>query len=55
VTLLSADQMADRVLATADPGYVLEGGRVVARGRAAALRGAMLENAYPGALEAAVN
>ena len=38
MTLLIVDQMADHVLAIADRGYVLGGGRVVAQGRAAELR-----------------
>ena len=55
MTLLIVDQMADHVLAIADRGYVLGGGRVVAEGAAAELRGAMLDDAYLGALPAAVN
>jgi branched-chain amino acid transport system ATP-binding protein len=55
MTLLIVDQMADHVLAIADRGYVLGGGRVVAQGRAAELRGAMLDDAYLGAFPAAVN
>jgi ABC-type branched-subunit amino acid transport system ATPase component/ABC-type branched-subunit amino acid transport system permease subunit len=55
MTLLIVDQMADHVLAIAERGYVLAGGRVVAQGRAAELRGAMLDDAYLGALPAAVN
>ncbi len=34
MTLLIVDQMADHVLAIADRGYVLGGGRVVAQGAA---------------------
>ena len=49
MTLLIVDQMADYVLAIADRGYVLGGGRVVAQGRPAELRGAMLDDAYLGA------
>jgi ABC-type branched-subunit amino acid transport system ATPase component len=55
MTLLIVDQMADHVLAIADRGYVLGGGRVVAQGRATDLRGGMLDDAYLGALPAAVN
>ena len=55
MTLLIVDQMADHVLAIADRGYVLGGGRVVAQGRAAELRGAMLDDAYLGAFPEAVN
>jgi branched-chain amino acid transport system ATP-binding protein len=55
MTLLIVDQMADHVLAIADRGYVLGGGRVVAQGPATELRGAMLDDAYLGALPAAVN
>ena len=55
MTLLIVDQMADYVLAIADRGYVLGGGRVVAQGSPAELRGAMLDDAYLGALPAVVN
>jgi ABC-type branched-subunit amino acid transport system ATPase component len=55
MTLLIVDQMADHVLAIADRGYVLGGGRVVAQGPATELRGAMLDDAYLGALPAVVN
>jgi ABC-type branched-subunit amino acid transport system ATPase component len=55
MTLLIVDQMADHVLAIADRGYVLGGGAVVAQGRAAELRGAMLDDAYLGAVPAVVN
>jgi branched-chain amino acid transport system ATP-binding protein len=55
MTLLIVDQMADHVLAIADRGYVLRGGRVVAQAPTAELRGAMLDDAYLGALPAAVN
>jgi ABC-type branched-subunit amino acid transport system ATPase component len=55
MTLLIVDQMADHVLAIADRGYVLGGGRVVAEGAAAELRGTMLDDAYLGVLPAAVN
>jgi branched-chain amino acid transport system ATP-binding protein len=55
MTLLIVDQMADHVLAIADRGYVLGGGRVVAEGRAAELRDAMLDEAYLGARPAVVN
>jgi branched-chain amino acid transport system ATP-binding protein len=54
MTLLIVDQMADYALAIADRGYVLGGGRVVAEGKAAELRGAMLDEAYLGAVPAAV-
>ena len=54
-TLLVVDQMADHVLAIADRGYVLGGGRVVAEGVAAELRGALLDDAYLGALPGTVN
>jgi branched-chain amino acid transport system ATP-binding protein len=55
MTLLIVDQMADYALAIADRGYVLGGGRVVAQGKAAELRGAMLDDAYLGAVPAVVN
>jgi branched-chain amino acid transport system ATP-binding protein len=55
MTLLIVDQMAEHVLAIADRGYVLGGGRVVAQGRAAELHGAMLDDAYLGVLPAVVN
>jgi ABC-type branched-subunit amino acid transport system ATPase component len=55
VTLLIVDQMADHVIAVADRGYVLGGGRVVAQGRAGELRDKMLDDAYLGARPAAVN
>ena len=48
MTLLIVDQMADYALAIADRGYVLGGGRVVAQGNPAELRGAMLDDAYLG-------
>jgi ABC-type branched-subunit amino acid transport system ATPase component/ABC-type branched-subunit amino acid transport system permease subunit len=48
MTLLIVDQMADYALAIADRGYVLGGGRVLAQGRPAELRGAMLDDAYLG-------
>jgi branched-chain amino acid transport system ATP-binding protein len=48
MTLLIVDQMADYALAIADRGYVLGGGRVVAQGSPAELRGAMLDDAYLG-------
>jgi branched-chain amino acid transport system ATP-binding protein len=54
MTLLIVDQMADYALAIADRGYVLGGGRVVAQGKAAELHGAMLDEAYLGAVPAAV-
>jgi branched-chain amino acid transport system ATP-binding protein len=55
MTLLIVDQMADYALAIADRGYVLGGGRVVAEGNAAKLRGAMLDEAYLGAIPAVGN
>jgi branched-chain amino acid transport system ATP-binding protein len=55
MTLLIVDQMADHVLAIADRGYVLGGGRVVAQGQATELRGTMLDDAYLGALPAVVD
>src|ERR1700719_113918 len=55
MTLLIVDQMADHVLAIADRGYVLGGGRVVVEGRAAELRDAMLDDAYLGTHPAVVN
>jgi ABC-type branched-subunit amino acid transport system ATPase component len=55
MTLLIVDQMADYALAIADRGYVLGGGRVVAQGSAAELRGTMLDDAYLGAVPAVVN
>jgi branched-chain amino acid transport system ATP-binding protein len=54
-TLLIVDQMADYALAIADRGYVLGGGRVVAQGKAAELRGAMLDEAYLGVAPRVVN
>jgi branched-chain amino acid transport system ATP-binding protein len=54
-TLVIVDQMADHVLAIADRGYVLGGGRVVAQGSAAELRDTMLDDTYLGAQPAAVN
>ena len=50
MTLVIVDQMADYALAIADRGYVLGGGRVVAEGKAADLHGAMLDDAYLGAV-----
>jgi branched-chain amino acid transport system ATP-binding protein len=55
MTLLIVDQMADHVLAIADRGYVIAGGRVVAQGEPAGLRDAMLDDAYLGAHPAVVN
>jgi branched-chain amino acid transport system ATP-binding protein len=55
MTLLIVDQMADHVLAIADRGYVISGGRVVAQGAPAELRDAMLDDAYLGAHPAVVN
>jgi ABC-type branched-subunit amino acid transport system ATPase component len=55
MTLLIVDQMADHVLAIADRGYVLAGGRVVAQGGATELREASLADAYLGADPAVVN
>jgi len=55
MTLLVVDQMADHVLAIADRGYVLAGGRVVAQGRAAELHDAKLDDAYLGADPVVVN
>jgi branched-chain amino acid transport system ATP-binding protein len=55
MTLLIVDQMADHVLAIADRGYVLGGGRVVAQGRAEELRDTKLDEAYLGAGPAVVN
>jgi branched-chain amino acid transport system ATP-binding protein len=55
MTLLIVDQMADHVLAIADRGYVLAGGRVVTEGGAAELREASLDDAYLGADPAVVN
>jgi branched-chain amino acid transport system ATP-binding protein len=55
MTLLIVDQMADHVLAIADRGYVIAGGRVVAQGESAGLRDAMLDDAYLGAQPAVVN
>ena len=55
VTLLIVDQMADHVLAVADRGYALGGGRVVAQGAATELRDKMLDEAYLGARPAAVS
>jgi branched-chain amino acid transport system ATP-binding protein len=55
MTLLIVDQMADHVLAIADRGYVLAGGRVVVQGSAAELRDATLHDAYLGTDPAVVN
>ena len=55
MTLLIVDQMADHVLAIADRGYVIAGGRVVAQGEPSGLRDAMLDDAYLGAHPAVVN
>jgi branched-chain amino acid transport system ATP-binding protein len=55
MTLLIVDQMADYALAIAERGYVLGGGRVVAQGKASELRGAMLDDAYLGAVPVVVN
>jgi len=55
MTLLIVDQMADHVLAIADRGYVLGGGRIVKQGSAAELREAVLDDAYLGTRPAAVN
>jgi branched-chain amino acid transport system ATP-binding protein len=55
MTLLIVDQMADYALAIADRGYVLAGGRIVAEGKASELRGAMLDDAYLGAVPAVVD
>ena len=52
---LIVDQMADHVLAIADRGYVIAGGRVVAQGEPAGLRDAMLDDAYLGTHPAVVN
>ena len=54
ITLLLVDQMVAQALTAADRGYVLESGRIVREGSAAALReDATLEAAYLGGLEAA--
>jgi branched-chain amino acid transport system ATP-binding protein len=55
MTLLIVDQMADHVLAIADRGYVLAGGRVVAQGLPAELKDAKLDEAYLGTDPAVVN
>jgi branched-chain amino acid transport system ATP-binding protein len=55
MTLLIVDQMADHVLAIADRGYVIAGGRVVAEGEPSGLRDAMLDDAYLGTHPAVVN
>jgi branched-chain amino acid transport system permease protein len=52
MTLLIVDQMADHVLAIADRGYVIGGGRVLAQGCAAELRDTKLDDAYLGATPA---
>ncbi|HEV8307741.1 MAG TPA: branched-chain amino acid ABC transporter ATP-binding protein/permease [Methylomirabilota bacterium] len=50
-TILLVDQMATLALAVADRGYVMESGRIVHEGPAAALRGqAVVEQAYLGAV-----
>jgi branched-chain amino acid transport system ATP-binding protein len=54
-TLLIVDQMADHVLGLADRAYVLGGGRLVAQGKAADLRGKMLDEAYLGVRPGAVS
>jgi branched-chain amino acid transport system ATP-binding protein len=54
MTLLIVDQMADHVLAIADRGYVLGGGRVLAQGAADELRDTKLDDAYLGADPAVV-
>ena len=46
------DQMADHALALADRGYVMEGGRFVASGSAAELRGSALGDIYFGGQKA---
>jgi ABC-type branched-subunit amino acid transport system ATPase component/ABC-type branched-subunit amino acid transport system permease subunit len=48
-TLLIVDQMAEHVLGLADRAYLLGGGRLVAQGNAADMRGRMLDEAYLGA------
>ncbi len=53
MTLLIVDQMADYALAIADRGYVLGGGCVVAEGSPNELRGALLDEAYLGAVPTA--
>ena len=54
VTILLVDQMAAAALTVADRGYVLDSGRVVKAGSAAALaEDAELEAAYLGHVEAA--
>jgi ABC-type branched-subunit amino acid transport system ATPase component/ABC-type branched-subunit amino acid transport system permease subunit len=54
ITILLVDQMVAQALTAADRGYVLESGRIVREGSAAALReDATLEAAYLGGLEAA--
>jgi ABC-type branched-subunit amino acid transport system ATPase component len=54
ITILLVDQMVAQALTAADRGYVLESGRIVREGSAAALReDAALEAAYLGGLEAA--
>jgi ABC-type branched-subunit amino acid transport system ATPase component len=55
MTLLIVDQMADHVLAIADRGYVLGGGRVIKQGSAAELREAVLDDVYLGSHPAVVN
>ncbi len=48
-TMLIVDQMADHVLSIAGRGYVLGGGRVLAKGTASELGGQKLADAYLGA------
>jgi ABC-type branched-subunit amino acid transport system ATPase component len=55
VTLLIVDQMAEHVLGLADRAYVLGGGRVVAQGTAANMRGKVLDDTYLGARPGTVN
>jgi branched-chain amino acid transport system ATP-binding protein len=55
MTLLIVDQMADHVLSIAGRGYLLGGGRVLAKGSAAELRDATLDDAYLGVHPAGVN
>jgi len=54
-TLLIVDQMADHVLGLADRAYVLGGGRLVAQGKAADMRGKILDEAYLGVRPGAVS
>jgi branched-chain amino acid transport system ATP-binding protein len=48
LTLIVVDQLAEHVLAMADRGYVVDGGRIVREGRASELQSAALGDIYFG-------